>query len=266
MFGRLTPMVKNLLLLNVGVHLLSWVLRMDFANLFAFYGFQSPKFQPYQLFTHMFLHAPGYSHLLFNMIGLFVFGPLLESFWGPGRFLKYYLITAIGAGFLYAAVNWYEYRGVENDAARYINHPTPEGFYGFLDDHFPKFREIPNLAEMVERFDDSPDSNVLKETTVQQVVAIRDLIRDGGMVGASGAIFGLLIAAGLLFPNTQIMLLIPPIPIKIKYLVFVLGAIEIFGSLHKTPGDSVAHYAHLGGMIVGFIIIRIWNSDRTKFY
>lgn len=265
MFGRITPMVKNLLIINVGVHLLSWLLKIDVSDMFSFYGFHSPKFEPYQLFTYMFLHA-NFSHLLFNMIGLIVFGPMLENFWGASRFLQYYLITGIGAGILYAAVNWMEFNGTSRDAEQYIEQPTPEGFYSFLRDHFPEFRASTGLVSLAENFDDKPDSEQLKQITVSQVRDLTALIRDGGMLGASGAIFGLLMAAGLLFPNTQVMLLIPPIPIKIKYMALILGSLAIFGALHKTPGDNVAHFAHLGGMVVGIIIIKIWNRDRTKFY
>ena len=258
-------MVKNLLIINVGVHLLSWLLKIDVSGVFSFYGFHSPRFEPYQLFTYMFLHA-NFMHLLFNMIGLIVFGPMLENFWGASRLLQYYLITGIGAGILYAAINWVEFNGTSRDAEEYIEQPTPEGFYSFLRDHYPEFQANAGLLSLAENFDERPDSEQLKQVTVSQVRELTTMIRDGGMLGASGAIFGLLMAAGLLFPNTMIMLLIPPIPIKIKYMALILGSLAIFGALHRTPGDNVAHFAHLGGMIVGIIIIKIWNRDRTKFY
>ncbi len=265
MFGRLTPMVKNLLLINIGIFFIDYLMGLGINDLFSFYGFNSPKFQPYQLFTYMFLHG-GFGHIFGNMIMLFVFGPMLENFWGSSRFLKFYLICGIGAGVLYAMVNMYEFKQVENDARTYRQNPSPERYYDFLKDHFPDFRYYRSLSMFAEQYDDNPDSPSLNRESISKVDDIVKIIRDGGMLGASGAIFGILMAAGLLFPNTQIFLLFPPIPIKIKYLVLVFGLMAIFGALHRTPGDNVAHYAHLGGMIIAVVLIKIWNKDRTKFY
>jgi membrane associated rhomboid family serine protease len=86
------------------------------------------------------------------------------------------------------------------------------------------------------------------------------------MVGASGAIFGILLAFGMLFPNTVLMLLFPPIPIKAKYFVAIYGLFELFAGIQRTAGDNVAHFAHLSGMLVAFVLIKIWNNDRRKFY
>lgn len=266
MFGRLTPMVKNLLIINVGVHFIGYLMGNSFGDALAFHGFQSPKFQPYQFFTYMFLHAPGFGHIFFNMIGLFIFGPILENFWGSNRFLKYYLITAIGAGLLFAAVDYWEFKRTERAVERYIERPAPEEFYGFLRENFSSFRHQPSILTLAESYDDNPDSESYRDASIEIVLSLKEIIRDSRMVGASGAIFGLLIAVGLLFPNTQMMLIIPPIPVKMKYLALVMGGMAIYGALNPSPGDNVAHFAHLGGMLVGFIMIRIWNKDRTKFY
>ena len=86
------------------------------------------------------------------------------------------------------------------------------------------------------------------------------------MVGASGAVYGILLAFGMLFPNTQLMLLFPPIPIKAKYLVFIGAVTALFLGLGNQTGDNIAHFAHLGGMIFGFILIKYWKQDRNTFY
>lgn len=265
MFGRLTSVVKNLLLINIGIYFINSLMGLNINDQFSFYGFNSPKFQPYQLFTYMFLHG-GLGHIFSNMLGLFVFGPILENFWGSNRFLKFYLITGIGAGLLYALINMYEFNQTENDARAYREQPSPERYYEFLKDNFPDYNYYDDIRVIAENYDNNPDSKSWARESVASIDRIIRSIRDGGMLGASGAIFGLLMAVALLFPNTQVFLLFPPIPVKMKYLALVFGLMAIFGALHRTPGDNVAHYAHLGGMIIALILIKIWNKDRTKFY
>ncbi len=203
MFGRLTPVVKNLLIINVAVFLIGAIIFEPINIYLALFPFDSPYFKPYQLFSYMFAHG-GFTHILFNMIGLMVFGSLLEQVWGSNRFLIFYMVTGIGAAVVYGGINYFELLGPVNKA-------------------------IP-------------------------------------MVGASGAIYGLLMAGAMLFPNMEMMLLFPPIPIKMKWLAIILGGIAVYSTFQQSPGDNVAHLAHLGGMIFAFIMIKIWNKQRNNFY
>ncbi len=265
MFRQLTPMVKNLLIVNIGLFAIGNFIRFDINGLFSFYGFSSPEFQPYQLFTHMFLHA-NLGHLFSNMIGLFFFGSMLEKFWGSNKFLTYYIVTGLGAGILYGAVNFYEYKQTEKAMYAYAEHPTPEGYFTFLRDNYPRFRGNEAILNIGEKFDESPKSQELAQTSVSAVKKITGWIRDTPMLGASGAIFGLIIAMAMLFPNTMLYLLFPPIPIKMKYFALFYGLYSIYSIVKAAPNDNVAHFAHLGGMLIGFIMIKIWDKDRKNFY
>lgn len=161
----------------------------------ALWPLGSPYFEPWQLFSYMFLHA-SFSHIFFNLFALWIFGQALENYWGTRRFATYYLLTGIGAALIHM---WIGGGGA----------PT---------------------------------------------------------IGASGAVYGILIAFGMMFPDRYIMLLIPPIPIKAKYFVFIFGAIELIFGVTGTQ-SGIAHFAHLGGMVAGFILIKVWGLKGEKeFY
>ena len=203
---RLTPVVRILIIINVVVYLAGMLApKADFGYCFggvglgndvisgflALYNANTECFKPYQLFTYMFVHG-GLSHIFFNMLTLAFMGPILENYWGQGRFTMFYLLTGIGAGVFNIVLA--KFAGV--------------GVFGT-------------------------------------------------MVGASGAIYGLLMGFGMIFPNMEIQLLIPPIPIKAKYLVLVLGGLNFL----LDSSGNVAHFAHLGGVIFAFIIITAWRSQ-----
>ncbi len=260
-------MVKNLLIVNIGLFAIQYFLGFKINDFLALYGFTSPEFSPYQLFTHMFVHSTrGFGHIFGNMIGLFFFGSMLERFWGSNKFLTYYLVTGIGAGILYGAVNFYEYKQTEKAMYAYAEHPTPEGFFTFLRAHYPDFRYNQNILDIGENFDENPTSQKLASTSVNIVEMVTSKLRDTPMLGASGAIFGLIIAMAMLFPNTMLYLLFPPIPIKMKYFALFYGLYSIYSIVKAAPNDNVAHFAHLGGMLIGFIMIKIWDKDRKNFY
>lgn len=267
MFRQLTPMVKNLLILNIGLFAIQYFLGFKINDFLALYGFASPEFSPYQLFTHMFVHSTrGFGHIFGNMIGLFFFGSMLERFWGSNKFLTYYIVTGLGAGILFGAVNFYEYKQTEKAMHAYTENPTPEGYFTFLRDNYPRFRGNESLLTIGENFDNQPKSQELAENSVDAVTAVTGWVRDMPMLGASGAIFGLIIAMALLFPNTMLYLMFPPIPIKMKYFALFYGLYSIYSIVKAAPNDNVAHFAHLGGMLIGFIMIKIWNKDRKNFY
>jgi membrane associated rhomboid family serine protease len=256
---NITPMVRNILIINV----VAFVAFDMFASgdKFALYDFRSPNFHAYQFLTHMFMHA-GWRHLFGNMLSLFFFGPMLESRWGSQRFLTFYLITGLGASLLFAGVRNYEYQQLEDDTERYITAPSPMGLRNYLEKHLPGQYN----PEAVVQYKQNANDPVMAAATVESVKNIYTRIINTPMVGASGAVFGILMAFGLLFPNTELMLLFFPFPIKAKYFVLLYGAYEVYAGIQKMPGDNVAHYAHLGGMLFGYILIKIWERDRTTFY
>jgi hypothetical protein len=161
----------------------------------------------------------------------------------------------------------------------YLENPSPDNFSDFIAAHSIKTDrgiylvgtsngEIVSWnAEAIEtRYYESPDDTGLINQTRDIVVSVYDFLSNRPMVGASGAIFGILMAFGMLFPNTTLMLLFPPIPIKAKYFVAIYGFFELYAGLQRVEGDNVAHFAHLGGMLVAFILLKIWQKSRNKFY
>ncbi len=239
-FNAVPPVVKNLIIINVIMLLATYVLNMRGIDLNSILGlryFQSPEFRPYQLVTHMFMHD-GFTHLLFNMFALWMFGRVLESVWGPKRFFIYYFVTGLGAAVLHSFVNFIEFQHLASKM-------TPEAVQMVISQGTEIFNQGKNFSD--------PDSGKL------------NLMLNIPTVGASGAVFGILLGFGMLFPNTELMLLFPPIPIKAKYFVAGYGAIELFSGI-TGMGANIAHFAHLGGMLFGFILIKYWNRNEKHFY
>ncbi len=262
--NRITPVVKNLLIINVIVYLGSYLFgSLDLNRYLGLYYYASPYFFPFQFFTYMFSHG-GFGHIFFNMLGLFFLGPLLEQFWGPKKFIAFYLITGIGAGIIYNGIQYFQIKPMEAVIKSYEYNPNPDGFYNFLSKYYTLRNS--RVYQLYDDYYNNPDSKSLERESVTIVHEVYKLKLSIPMVGASGAIYGLLMAIALLFPNTQFMLLFPPIPIKAKYLAMILGGISLMSGIRGNPGDNVAHFAHLGGMIFAFILIKIWQKDRNQFY
>lgn len=262
---RLTPVVKNLLIINVVVFLLQTMMgSVNFTGILSLWKVGSDNFAPYQFFTYMFAHG-GFGHILFNMLGLVFLGPLLEQFWGPKKFVTFYLVTGIGAGLLYSGIEYVRMNNLERDVEEYIISPDPESFNQLMVEHVTSLS--PGLYEFIDQYSRNPESDRLKSESKEFAKHLyNQKFNYGSMLGASGAIYGILMAFGMLFPNTELMLLFPPIPIKAKWLVLILGGIALYSGLSRNPGDNVAHFAHLGGMIFAFIMIKYWQSQRNKFY
>lgn len=230
-FGNLTDVVKNLLILNVLFFLATFLLQNQGIYLkheFGSFYPGSPNFKPYQIITHFFMHA-DFRHILFNMVGLIFMGPMLENHWGKKRFIIFYFVTALGAWFLHFLVQGVE---VKNLTGQWF--PTQITFDVFDD---PK--------------------SIIKQ--------VKDIYFTP-VLGASGAVYGLLMAFAMLFPNTEFRLLFPPITIKAKWLAVILGGFAVLQGYQNSTGGSIAHFAHLGGMLFAFILIKIWQKDRTNFY
>lgn len=196
------PIVKNLIIINV----LAWLAQLTLDRQYqitghgALWPVNSPFFEPYQVFTSMFLHSPSVDtiyHILFNMLGLYMFGRVLESVWGGKRFLLFYLICGLGAAGAHLLMQYYMGNGVP-------------------------------------------------------------------AIGASGAIMGVLVAFAYLFPNVQLLIMPIPFPIRAKWAVLGYAVIDLIGGLGNIKGDDIAHFAHLGGAITGFIILLIWNKTNRR--
>lgn len=256
---NISPMVRNLLIINVVVFILQG--NIFDARQFALYHFGSDYFNPIQFLTHMFLHG-GWGHLFSNMFSLFIFGPMLERFWGSQRFLAFYLITGLGASVLYSGVRAYELHELRENTISYIENPSPVAFNNYMDEHYREGsgRE---LAVMMKRNPDIPEYTEQSKSTVREVY---DAIFNSPMLGASGAVFGILMAFGMLFPNLELMLLFIPFPIKAKYFVLLYGAYELYTGFNRVAGDNVAHFAHLGGMLFAYILIKMWQRNDYRKY
>jgi membrane associated rhomboid family serine protease len=241
-FGRIggtPPVVKNLIIINVLMFLallgFQAAFDVDLNRVLGLYYFKSPYFEPYQIVTHMFMHG-SIGHIFFNMFALWMFGKVLEQVWGGKRFLIYYFVTGLGAVFLHMMVN-----------------------------HFTMISAMREVTEGlgITNFDEETVRRLVQTNNpITQKVGIGLYVPT---VGASGAVFGVLLAFGMLFPNTRLMLLFPPIPIKAKWFVIGYGALELYLGLTQ-PGSNLAHFAHLGGMLFGFLMIKYWNYDRGNFY
>jgi membrane associated rhomboid family serine protease len=245
-FANLAPVTKNLLIINVLFFLATFVLEqkgIEFTRLLAAHNPESPLFQPYQVLTHFFMHS-GFRHILFNMIGLIVFGSMLERVWKEKRFLIFYLSSALGSFILYMGYSFYEMHELKN--AILANNENLKILRNVIVDY-------PNITQY-------------NELRVSESAQKYVQLGIGSMVGASGAIYGLMVGAAVLFPNTEMMMIFPPIPIKLKYLALIFLAFDIYANFQDTPGDNTAHLAHIGGAITGFIIVKIWNKDKTRFY
>jgi len=265
MFGRLTPIVKNLLIINIGIYLIQSFLNFNFVEIGGLRYIFAEDFRPYQFFTHLFIHG-GLGHLFGNMFALFIFGPLLERFWGGQRFIVFYLVTGLGAALLYSAINYYEVNKLENASEAYLEAPTPDNFDEFIRDNAEFAWRSPEVQNFMDDYYDNPQNQSYINQSIQLAEQILQRKANIPMVGASGAIFGILMAFGLLFPNTELFLLFFPFPIKAKYFVLFYGLYELWAGFDRVPGDNVAHFAHLGGMLFAFILIKVWKGKRNTFY
>ncbi|MBO9637467.1 rhomboid family intramembrane serine protease [Siphonobacter aquaeclarae] len=258
---NLTPAVRAILLANVALFAAESLVFPNLGNLLGLHNFESPLFLPFQFVTHMFMHG-GFGHLFSNMFALIMFGPGLENLWGTKRFTFFYFFTGIGAGLLYSGVNYYEIGQIKDAALAFVQDPDPTNFAGFMNDYAPLLQNEP----LIQRYLSNPDNVMLQKQVVLLTREYVNMVVNIPMVGASGAIFGILMAFGMLFPNTLLFLLFIPFPIKAKYFVALYGLYELYSGLHQNPGDNVAHFAHVGGMLFAFILIRYWARQRKNFY
>ncbi|MBG8552268.1 rhomboid family intramembrane serine protease [Hymenobacter guriensis] len=255
---RLTPAVRNLILVNVALFFLQGMF-----PLLTVYGSLHPigsaLLYPWQFVTYMFLHD-GLGHLFSNMITLLFFGASLEDEWGGKKFITFWLICGLGAGFIYEGVRYYELREMNESRLAFHEQPSGVGFADFFREHLPQAGD--SYAPVARQMQKTPDDQRLIDSATQTIDSIYMEVMDSpnsGMLGASGAVFGILFALAYLFPNQKMFIFPIPVPISIWLYVFLFSAYSLWKGVHPTPGDNVAHFAHLGGMLIGFIVLKVWE-------
>lgn len=263
MFRTITPVVKNLLLINVVVFLIASFVVPALDTWFALYYIQSIYFKPFQFLTYMFMHA-DFWHLFSNMFGLLIFGPLLEQFLGPKKLFTLWMVCGVGAGVLYSGYSMYQYKSLEEKINVFEASPDPEYFNKLVVENKGYFS--PEVFDFVDQYSRNPEDPMYIERAQKTLTAILNLHANQPMVGASGALFGILVAFGMLFPNTQLFLLFPPMPVKAKYLVLFYGLYTVYNVLLNSPTDNVAHFAHLSGLLIGAGLVYTWKKDRKSFF
>lgn len=268
------PLVKNLLIINglffLATITLSSAFNIDLYKLFGLHFPGAMDFRPYQFLTYMFMHG-GFTHLFFNMFALWMFGNVLENVWGAKRFLIYYLITGFGAAFIHYAILYVEMLPTLQQVNALLQDPDHESLKSFLQSENFKVTSMEiqnNLRVFLERYNSlinsSPNQAMVEAVNFLNQYKV-DFLNAPVVVGASGAVFGILLAFGMLFPNSLIYVFFA-IPVKAKYFVMIYGAMELyFGITTRGGGSNVAHFAHLGGMIFGYLMIKYWQSKERRF-
>jgi membrane associated rhomboid family serine protease len=254
-------MVKNLLIANIGIMLIQEVMNLDLTRFFGLRVIFSDYFAVHQFFSYMWLHGSWY-HIFGNMIILFFAGPMLEMVWGSKRFLIFYLACGIGGGVLYGTADLIEKNNIRNKADAFLQNPDPLEFRKFAFEYHPQPRRVLNFAD---EYYEQPNNSLYEQQAAQIVSDIRSFYIDIPMVGASGAIFGLLMALLMLFPNAEVYLYFL-FPVKVKYVVTALLIYEIYAEISRAEGDTVAHLAHLGGAAIAYFLIKYWQKDKTRLY
>lgn len=264
--------VKNLLIIN-GLFFLAKILvvsnfGIDLDHILGLHHYDADDFAPYQFLTYMFMHG-DFMHIFFNLFALWMFGSSIENTWGPKRFLIYYLLTGVGAGFVYLAYVSYDIAALQSVIDSFSISPSPEAFESFVNKYVPMERLIPEAAAEINtfiyNFYDNPENTLYAEEAKREMLGFLNMRINTPNIGASGSVYGILLAFGMMFPNVRLFLFFVPIPIKAKYFVIGYGVMELWLGIQNSPSDNVAHFAHLGGMLVGFILLKIWKIGSNKF-
>lgn len=274
-FGYLPVVTKNILIINVILFLATELLKtskgIDLSDYLGLHFYAASYFKPHQFVTYIFMHG-SFQHILFNMFGVYIFGQVLEQLWGPKRYLIFYLLTGFGAAIaqyivisITSAPLLDAIEAVQNNLSpdtleALFNKPEFQGslsfdFYATFNDFVQKYNQA-----LMEK---SPRAMALAS---QFLIDYKNqYLNSHVIIGASGSLFGLLGAFGMLFPNRYLYLYFF-FPVKAKWLVIAYGAIELFSGLQNNPEDNVAHFAHIGGLIVGVLLVILWRRDREQFY
>jgi membrane associated rhomboid family serine protease len=266
-FDILPPVVKNLLIINglmfAATLVLDSTMGVDLINIFGLHFFTSDEFRPYQLVSHMFMHG-SFMHIFSNMFALWMFGSALENVWGPKRFFYFYFACGIGGALAHMGVTWWTYHGIAEDVRAYQLHPGLSEFVSLVQrqgnaltsDYAKSINEFYNAWQL------NPTDSLMIEESKEKAELVLKAFADVPIVGASGAVFGVLIAFGLLFPNTYLYIYFF-VPVKAKYFVIFYAGFELYSGFSGSQ-DGIAHFAHLGGALVGFLLVKYWNRNMRK--
>lgn len=264
----LPPVVKNLLIIN-GIMFLATVvfqdkLGLDLTGYLGLHFVTGSHFEPYQFVTHLFMHG-SMLHIFSNMFALWMFGNVLENVWGGQKFLIYYLVTGLGAAFIHTLFSWYEISKMQESVNLFLAHPQPMDFKLLVTKYqnYLTSDDIPQLNEFLTNWMAMPSNPDLQSEAGNFAQALVERKADIPTVGASGAVFGVLLAFGMMFPNT-ILYIYFAIPMKAKYFVMLYGLFELYSGIQNNPTDNVAHFAHLGGMLFGYLLIRSWKKKMYR--
>ncbi|WP_397446805.1 rhomboid family intramembrane serine protease [Polaribacter sp. R77954] len=238
--NRLTDAIKHLIIINVILFIAPQLLQLDFTNILALHFPKNQHFGFWQYITHMFMHA-SFPHILFNMYGLWAFGTPLEQMWGKKKFLFFYFSAGIGAGLIYTLVNYYQFNSIYEQLVNFGLSST----------------QIQNILDI----GSYNDPRILLST--EKMIKFYGLYHTPA-VGASGAVYGILVAFGLYFKDAKLMLIFFPVPIAAKYFIPIMILGDLFFGMTKYSVGSVAHFAHIGGALIGFIIAWYWKQNQFK--
>ncbi len=243
--GRITEAVKHLIIINVIFFIAPQLMPgLGLQNLFALHFPMNPNFGVWQILTHMFMHG-GFMHILFNMYALWAFGTPLEQMWGRNKFLFFYFSAGLGSAAIYTLVNYLQFNSV----------------YDQLVNIGLSSSEIQNILTT-----GSYNPQILDRISEESLATIYGTYHSSA-VGASGAIYGVLVAFGFAFPNAKLALIFFPVPIAAKYFIPLIILGDLFFGLTGYSigsGPNVAHWAHIGGALIGFIIVWYWKQNQFK--
>ena len=273
-FAGLPVVTKNIIIINVIMYLATLAfetVNIDLVKLFGLHYYLADDFKPHQFITYIFMHG-GFSHILFNMLGVYIFGQVLEQVWGPKRYLIFYILTGLGAALAQYVVIYFT-TGPFVDAIELVqNNLTKDSIKNLLNtpefQHHVSFDFINNYDDFVQQYNNASHENSPRALSLASQFLLdfkNQYLNSQVVVGASGSLFGLLGGFGMLFPNRELYLYFF-IPIKAKWLVILYGGFEIFSGLQNNPTDNVAHFAHIGGLLVGIALVLFWRKDRNHFY
>ncbi len=242
--NNFTDAIKHLIIINVIVFVAPQLMQTDYTNILALHFPKNEHFGFWQYATHMFMHG-GFAHILFNMYGLWAFGTPLEQMWGKNKFIFFYFSSGIGAGLIYTLVNYYQFNSIYE---LFIQ-------AGLTDN------EIINILKK----GSTDDFRVLGAITQNQFDEIFSLYKTPA-VGASGAVYGVLVAFGMYFKDAKLALIFFPVPIAAKYFIPIMILGDLFFGMTKYSVGSIAHFAHIGGALIGFIIAFYWKKNQFKMH
>jgi membrane associated rhomboid family serine protease len=240
--NRLTDAIKHLIIINIILFVAPQLLKLDLTNIFALHFPKNEHFGLWQYVTHIFMHG-SFAHILFNMYGLWAFGTPLEQMWGKKKFIFFYFSAGLGAGIIYTLVNYYQFNGVYDLFINAGLNPS----------------EILSILEK----GSTNDSRVIQNISQEQFNKITSLFNTPA-VGASGAVYGILVAFGIYFKDAKLALIFLPIPIAAKYFIPIMIFGDLFFGMTKYSVGNIAHFAHIGGALIGFIIAWYWKKNQFK--